>query len=274
MNKIGIMQGRICPTNVEILQLFPKENWQSEINIASEIGFSQFEILFDKELICLEIFKSTSNIEKLKIIEKKQNIEITSICIDYFSKYKTFSSSYKRKFFKILDKIFNFVKETSIQTIVIPYCDTNDIKNSNELMSVLTLLSLSDLEKYLEDNNLYLALELNLSALKIKECFDRFNFKNIGVCYDTGNATGIGFNAHEEILTLNCLIKHVHIKDKPLNGKNVMLGYGDADFNKCIKSLNKINYNNSLILETIYNKNPKKEARANFNFINNILSKK
>ena len=65
--------------------------------------------------------------------------------------------------------------------------------------------------------------------------------------------------------------QHIHIKDKPLGGANVMLGEGDADYKKCIESLKSINYNKSLILETIYNINPKNEAVINFNFLNSFI---
>jgi len=44
MNKIGIMQGRIIPSNLNKLQLFPQKNWQSEIRTASKIGFTEYKI--------------------------------------------------------------------------------------------------------------------------------------------------------------------------------------------------------------------------------------
>lgn len=271
MNKIGIMQGRIIPSNLSKLQLFPQKNWQSEIRTASKIGFTDFEILFDKELLCLNEFNSNEKIEELIHIEQVNNISISSICIDYFSSYKTYTKNHRKDFFCMLDKIFNLIEKTQIKKIIIPYCDSNDINSKKDLMDVLNLFSIKNIDDALSKKSVFIAMELNLPAIEIVECFNKFNFKNIGVCFDIGNSTGNGFIAHEEILKLDSRIIHIHIKDKPLNGPNVMLGQGSADFKKCINSLKKINYKGSFILETIYKDNPKKEAKLNYNFVNNIF---
>ena len=271
MKKIGVMQGRICPSNLNELQIFPLNNWQSEIKIASEIGFSQFEILFDKDLVCIKEFSNEKNIKKLNDLEKINKISASSICIDYFSSFKTFSNDNQDDFIDMLMKIFKFIKKTSIKTIVIPYCDNNNIDNKKDLMNVLNFFLKKSIDDVLIKKDLYVALEINLSANEIVECFDKFSFSNIGICFDIGNSTGNGFLAHKEILILDEYIKHIHIKDKPINGENVMLGKGSANFKECIKSLEKINYENALILETIYYEKPEEEVSRNFNYLKKIF---
>ena len=164
MKKIGVMQGRICPSNLNELQIFPLSNWQREIKIASEIGFSQFEILFDKDLVCIEEFSSETNIKKLNDLEKINNISVSSICIDYFSSIKTFSNDNQYDFLQMLVKIFQFIKKTSVKTIVIPYCDSNNIDNKNDLMNVLNFFLEKNIDDILIKKGFFLALEINLSA--------------------------------------------------------------------------------------------------------------
>ena len=119
MKKIGVMQGRICPSNLNELQIFPLNNWQSEIKIASEIGFSQFEILFDKDLVCIQEFSNEKNIKKLNDLEKINKISVSSICIDYFSSFKTFSNDNQDDFIDMLMKIFKFIKKSSLMLLIL-----------------------------------------------------------------------------------------------------------------------------------------------------------
>lgn len=271
MNNIGVMQGRIFPSNLNQLQLFPKKNWQEEIKVASKIGFSQFELLFDKDSLFLNEFSSLKKIEKLNKLEKANKISISSICVDYFSLFKIHCKEHQNHFLIMLKKIIGIAEKTSIKTIIIPYCDSNAINSKRELLDALNFYLIKNIDNFLARKSISIALELNLGAEEVSDCFDQFSFKNIGVCYDLGNAAGNGLVPHEEILKLGNRIIHIHIKDKPVDGPNVMLGLGSVDFRKCMQSLNEINYNKSLILETIYKKHPKDEATINFNFINNII---
>lgn len=265
------MQGRIYPHSLEKLQLFPKYKWEKELDAAESIGFKNFELLFDKDLYCRSILDKNLNQEKLNLIGScNKGLAVKSINIDYFCTLKTFDDN-KLDFLNMLDEIINLIKGTSVKILVIPYCDENNLKDIDDLYKALEIFKESKIDELMISNNLFLSLELGLSAKSIKEVFNNFSFKNIGICYDLGNATGFGFKPEKEILLLNNLINHVHIKDKPLNGSNVMLGNGDVNFTKCINSLHKINFKGGLILETIYNKSPLAEALKNYNFIKNVL---
>tara|TARA_B110000003_G_scaffold171439_1_gene171107 strand:+ start:5703 stop:6524 length:822 start_codon:yes stop_codon:yes gene_type:complete len=268
---LGIMQGRIYPHSLKKLQLFPRYKWEKELDAAKAIGFKNFELLFDKELYCRSILDKKLNQEKLNLIgDLNKELSVKSINIDYFCTLKTFDE-HKLDFLNMLNEIINLIKGTSVKILVIPYCDENNLKDIDDLHKVLELFKESKIDEMMISNNLSLSLELGLSAKNIKEVFNNFSFKNIGICYDLGNAAGSGFKPEKEILLLNNLINHVHIKDKPLNGSNVMLGNGDVNFAKCIKSLHKVNFNGCLILETIYSKSPLEEVSQNYNFIKNVL---
>ncbi len=71
---------------------------------------------------------------------------------------------------------------------------------------------------------------------------------------------------------LDDFIVHVHIKDRKVNGPNVMLSEGDVNSVECFKSLKKIGYDGQIILETSYNNSPIDEAKKIFEFIQNIIS--
>ena len=269
---IGIMQGRIYPQCLERLQLFPKHKWEKELVKANNMGFNNLELLFDKDLYCKTLLDNRVIQKKLiKPPNSNNKFSIKSINIDYFSSIKTFDGS-NSNFLDMLYEIIALIKETSIKTLVIPYCDENSLDDLDDLYKVLEIYKESNIDELMISNNLFLSLELGLPAKLIKDGFDTFSFKNIGICYDLGNAAGLGFKPEKEILILNDLINHIHIKDKSLNGTNVMLGNGDVNFKECMNSLKKINFNGCLVLETIYKNNPCKEAEKNFHFIKNIIN--
>ena len=271
---LGIMQGRIYPHSLDKLQLFPKQKWEKELVAASNIGFKNFELLFDKDLYCKTLLENSVIQKKLNEYENSnEQFSVKSINIDYFSTIKTYDGN-NLSFIDMLDKIIALIKGTSIKILVIPYCDENNIQNIDDLYKALEIFKKYKIDELMIRNSLSLSLELSLPAEHTKDIFDNFSFENIGICYDLGNAAGLGFKPEKEILILNNLINHIHIKDKSFNGHNVILGNGDVNFEECINSLNMINFNGSLVLETIYEKNPYEEASQNLNFIKNIIYQK
>ena len=55
---------------------------------------------------------------------------------------------------------------------------------------------------------------------------------NITVNYDIGNSAALGYDPIEELDSYGDKISDIHIKDRTLNGGPVVLGEGDADFEK------------------------------------------
>lgn len=267
--KLGIMQGRLFPNSVMKLQQFPTNNWLDEIFAANNIGFNEFELLYDKKLDCLSVFRSEDSITRLKRAKQDTGISTSSICVDYFANFNNMSK--REEFLKLLYDIASIAKSFSIETIVIPYCDENSINTVSELADVLNFFNLIDLDNFLESQNITIAMEMNIKGELISNTFSKYTFKNIGICYDIGNASGNGYVAHKEIVLLQNYIKHIHIKDKPLNGKNVMLGEGIADFKECINSLKRINYAKSCIFETGYFSSPIEEATQNYSYIKQFI---
>ena len=58
MNKIGIMQGRLSPPIDGRIQAFPINDWESEFEKASKIGFDCIEWIFDMEDIVVYLIDS------------------------------------------------------------------------------------------------------------------------------------------------------------------------------------------------------------------------
>lgn len=273
MNKIGIMQGRVLPERLDQLQIFPVSNWKNELIEIKGIGFNYIELLFDKELILETILEDVEDVKSLGINPNNQNngLAVQSICVDYLSVVSVLNVKTEFIFYTKIIKLMESIRNTTINILVIPFFDVNFIASERDLCFVLDWIKEKKLDEIAFKMNIVLALESTLSAFQIKSAFANHAFNNIAICYDLGNARAVGYSPEEEIISLNDLIAHVHIKDRKVNGPNVMLGKGDVDFIACFKSLKKIGYDGQLILETVYEVLPAVEAKKNLQFIQNII---
>ena len=274
MNKIGIMQGRIFPERLDKFQIFPASNWKDELIKIEEIGFNCVELLFDKKLV---LEKLLADFEKFKSLgikpnNKRNGFIAKSICVDYFSSVSILNPEMEHFFYDKIIKIIDTINNTTIDVLVVPLLDVNSVTSKNDFQFVLKWIEERKLDEIASRSNIILALELDLPADQIRSVFIKYSFNNIAICYDLGNARAAGNFPEEEIIMLGDFITHVHIKDRKVNGPNVMLGEGDVNFVECFKSLKKIGYDGQIILETPYNNSPIDEAKKNFKFIQNIIS--
>ena len=72
---------------------------------------------------------------------------------------------------------------------------------------------------------------------------------------------------YEDIEKFNKTINHIHIKDKNINKKNVLLGKGLVNFDLLFLKLKKINYKNSFTIESTRGKNFLISAKKNYLFL-------
>ncbi len=274
MNNIGIIQGRVLPERLDKLQIFPSSNWKDEMTEIKKLGFNCVELLFDKELILEKLLSDADNIRSFGIIRNCKNKEFTarSICVDYLSSISMLNPKTASLFYDKIVKLMDIAYNTAINILIIPFCDANSLASEGDLHLVFDWIKENKLDVLASKSNIILTLELSLPAYAIRSAFKAHLLKNIAICYDLGNARAAGHSPENEILILNDLIAHVHVKDRKVNGPNVMLGEGDVNFKACLNSLKEIGYSGQLILETAYKASPATEAKSNLRYIQNIIS--
>ncbi len=272
MNRIGIIQGRVLPERLDQLQIFPISGWRDELSKIMEMGFDYVELLFDKELVLDRLLADFANIKNLGISLDNTNkvLAAQSVCVDYLSSLSVINPETESLFYNKIVELIDVFGNTTVDILVIPFFDANSIVSESEFRFVLDWIARREFDEIALRRNIILALELSLPASQIRSALMEHSFKNIAICYDLGNARAAGYLPENEIITLANLIAHVHIKDRKVNGPNVMLGEGDVNFVECFKSLVKIGYGGRLILETTYESSPAAEAERNLQFIQNI----
>jgi len=265
------MQGRVIPDRLDKFQVFPASSWQKELAEIKEIGFDCVELLYDKGLVCKALLSDPENINELGINPESIGLGPIpySMCIDYLSSTSVIEE--KKMFYGTVIDIVEKVKHSKIKILVVPFFDENSIRFQQELRAVLDWCKECKLDDFACANDILLALELSLPALQIRTVLEEYEFNNIKVCYDLGNARAMGYYPENEIIELGDFICHVHIKDRRINGPNVTLSEGDVDFIACLKALKKIGYKGIMILETRYSDFPAIEAAKNLQFVNNVI---
>lgn len=262
-NKIGIMQGRVLPDSTDKLQIFPSQ-WNRELTLIKKLDFEYVELLDDKEGLFRKLLKK----QKLELFNhlSVSKLKCNSICMDRLCNFSLISDS--TAFLKELEELLYNLSDKKNFIFIIPFFDENKINNGSELYTCLENLSRYD--KFLEDNNLFFSLEIDLPAGTINEVFQKFSLNSISLCYDLGNNIKHGYDLYKDIMLLKNIINHIHIKDKE-NGKNIQIRENNSQISGVIKALKEISFNGIMILETCINPNPLREAEKNLNTIKKYL---
>lgn len=275
MFNIGIMQGRILPEDVNFLQFFPWSHWKEELPAAGELGFDYYELLFDKNLLLKKLLSLPGNYSLLGLNNVHRSgssiPEVKSICMDYLCLLNLLDRKDRHLFCDMIKNLISHLIDTSIEIIVIPFFEKNLITSANDLRLAIEIIHDEGIVETALNSNLTLALELDLPANVIRGVLSEFNYENVRICYDMGNASFQGYKPEKEIADLNEFICHVHVKDRRSGGPNVMLGDGDVNFINCFRALKTNDYDGMLILETGYFISPEQEAKRNLDYVRHTI---
>ena len=245
--KIGIMQGRLVEQFKNKIQSFPMNNWKKEFELANDCDLKIIEWIFDENTP--NPIMTSNGIQEIKQLMKKNDIEINTICGDYFMIKKLFNESEieLEKNIETLKKLIIQANKLEISMIEIPLVDSSSLKNSKNEEQVRN--SLEQVMLIAEQNNVTIVLETDLNPQNFDEFLTKFEHKNIMANYDSGNSASLGYNVKEELIILKKWIKNVHVKDRIFNGGTVQFGTGDTKFDEFFSMLSKINYSGDLIIQ-------------------------
>lgn len=266
------MQGRLLPKINNQIQAFPEKNWKKEFEIAEKYGFNSIEWIIDKNNNPL---LSNDGINDIKQILSKFNVDVNSICCDYFMEHFLFrvTQEEQEKNLEVLKKIIINADKLNVKILEIPLVDSSSMKNDSEERELIK--NLSKIISLIEELNITIGLETDYDSKKILKLLKNFDSKNIGLNYDSGNSCSLGYNPEEELLSYGKYIKNIHIKDRKLHGETVPFGEGDADFDLFFSTLKKINYDGELIIQgaRIENNSPEKACIEYREFIQRFIER-
>lgn len=251
-HNIGIMQGRLTQPKGRGIQFFPFENWKEEFYSAQKLGLDEIEFIFDYDCYRENPLWTDEGIKQIKKHMDKTGIKIQSVCFDYFMRRPFYKAKAEERDFikkentQIIKKVLSGMKKLGITLLEVPLVDTSSLQNEYEkegfrewLTNIINIV----------DEGIYFALETDLNPKNFLEYLESFRHSRVGANYDSGNSSGIGYDAYEEVTTLKDYIFNIHIKDRIYHGTTVSLGTGSADFDRLFTGLKEIEYKHSFILQ-------------------------
>lgn len=273
MNPIGIMQGRLSsPINGKI-QAFPWDTWENEFSIAADTGFNEIEFIFESTGYRKNPLFTKEGLQKIDLLSRENGIRVNYVCADYFMEIPFIrgSENTRNKNKEILKHLIEQCAQIGIKGVEIPFVDNSRIENESEAETVANCLL--ECIPIAEVHNIRIGLETSLNPDDLKRLIERIDHPLIEANYDTGNSASLGYNTEEELLKLGKYIHNIHIKDRVLGGGTVPLGEGDVDFDLFFKTLDKISYDGSFILQTARGKDDIEVAKKYLRFVKQNIQK-
>lgn len=254
MFSYGIMQGRLTPSQNRGIQFFPFDNWKQEFYIAQELGLQEIEWIFDYENFNENPLWTESGCNEIKGLVDMTGICVHSVCFDYFMRrpfYKYANDEQidvRKENETIFLNVLSHMKQIGARLIEVPLVDDSSVKSEVEEKMVIEFLG--EMAKEAEKYGIRVGIESDYPPVVFRDFLEKIHPFNIVANYDSGNSSGLGYDPEGEILSLNKYLYNLHIKDRVFQGTTVKLGTGSADFDKVFSSLNKVGYQNSIILQT------------------------
>ncbi len=261
---LGIVQGRLSFSGRK-LQFFPK-NPLAEFATASKIGYDFIEFFGERKKNFKNPVWSDQGIKKYIRASKKYNQKIYSFCDDYIINHSLGS---KLTLKEIINTI-NQLQKLKIKKYILPLYGKSFINKKNENKICANLFEIS---KTCKKKNIELLIESNMRPKEFFKLKKKIKLNNFYFLYDTGNRVLLKKNSVSDILKFNKEIKHVHLKDKNLKNKNVIIGEGDVQFNFIFNAFKRINYKGSFTIESQRGKVIKEQATKNYIFFKSLIKK-
>lgn len=270
-NCIGVMQGRLLPKYKGRYQAHPLGYWQNEFPTARSFGLDCIEFILDFNDYKKNPLLSTSGILEIKKIALETNVDVKTVCADYFMDlpFHSDNDEVAEESINIFKKLIKNAGLLKVSDIVIPCVDQSSIKHTRQYnLFIKRLLSLIPFAEEFEVN---LSIESDLSPKEFSKLLDCFDSKRITVNYDTGNSASLGFDVEEELEEYGNKISDIHIKDRLLGGGPVELGMGYTNFEKFFKKLEEFNYSGPFILQAYRDEGGEKIFKKQYDWIKPYL---
>jgi len=259
---VGIVQGRL--TASKKLQCFPKDPFK-EFHLANKIGYNFVELFTERKINKKNPIWSEKGRYLLKKISKKNNLSLITACDDHI-----ISSGFNKKYLTYVRQLLDKLSQLKIKKFIIPLEGKAEVSDLNIKKTIHYLNKISKIcyEKKIK----YFLIESNIDFKTFAIIKKSIKKKNLYFLYDLGNRVNLHQNVFQDILEFGRNIKQIHIKDKNLFGKNVVIGKGNVDFKAAFKAIKKLSLKNlSFAFENNRGKDPFLSARKNLKFFKKLI---
>lgn len=248
-NLVGVMQGRLLPKYQGRYQAHPVGCWHEEFPVAQRLGLDCIEFILDfNDAEANPLLRRGGADEIAKVVDET-GVVVRTICADYFMEAPLHArdSAVAEASMSVFKRLLSTSKQLGVSDIVLPCVDQSSLNGEENAARLIAALRsvLGDLEA----SGINVSLETDLAPQPFAELLGALNSPRVTVNYDIGNSASLGFDPVEELSAYGARISDIHIKDRVRGGGSVVLGQGNADFDRFFRTLQKFNYKGPFIMQ-------------------------
>ena len=249
--KVGIRDGML-PVSFE-------ESFQK----AKDIGFDGIELCMGVNYREHALWQE-GGIDNVNSLAEAAGIEVSSLSPGGFTAYSFMhpTDSVRSEGIAKLQYLAEIAPQLGAKVILVPFFGNGKIEDDH-IDAERFIDGLKAAAETAEKHDVSLAIESTLSAEQHQRIIDNVGSSAVGVYYDMGNATGLGYDSPAEIRDLGKAITQMHIKDTGGNHA----GEGDVDFPAVFEAAHVVGYDSWFVLETPGKDDPVASAAKNLNFV-------
>ena len=246
---IGIMQGRLSPSEDGRIQSFPTRSWRKEFTRAHKAGLASIEWIYVAETEAANPLGSDRGIEEVQALAKGSGVAVKSVCADYYMSERLVNQEGvgNRSAIKHLGWLLGRVRRLGARHVVLPFVDSSSLRSVREVEGLLAVLK--EVIPVAEHTEVEIHLETDLYPDGFAGLLTAADHALVRANYDTGNSASLGYDAQKELTMLGPWLGSVHIKDRLRGGGTVPLGAGAVDFGACFRMLREIGFEGPFILQ-------------------------
>ena len=254
--KIGIRDGML---RVPFEERFRK---------AAELGFDGIELCLggaeDEHPLLSE-----AGIEQIQRLADEADIEVSSFSPGGFTSYTFFLPDDEKRELGIqyINRLSRVAPQFGVKVILVPFFGNGKIE-SDQVLNPRLVDGFRRTGEVAAKYGVTLGIESTLSAEEHERLVEAIGLKSVGVYYDMGNATTLGYDSPSEIRRLGDKICQIHMKDTGGNH----LGEGDVDFDAVGAAIKAIGFDDWLVLETPTKDDPDASNVRNLEFVQELMA--
>lgn len=248
-NPIGVMQGRLLPKYQGRYQAHPVDRWADEFPKAAACGLDCIEFILDFADAEANPLLRPGGPDEIRRAIDETGVKVQSVCVDYLMEAPLHhpDESVASSSCSIVQRLLEASAALGVTELVVPCVDRSALLDrAAEDRLVGTLFSLVEKAELTAIN---LCLETDLAPQRFAELLDRFDTGRVTVNYDIGNSAALGFDPAEELACYGDRISDIHIKDRLRGAGSVLLGTGDARFDRFFESLRTCDFRGPFIMQ-------------------------
>lgn len=263
-NPIGILQGRLTPSNGRGIQFFPSEEgeWEFEFERAGELGLSHIQWACDT----VENPILDAGFRKKVLVKIDQTgIPVKNMDVQFLVKLDIAQCSEE-----LIERVCQAVAEINAGNVEIPLLESSSLLDSSKRVERLSVLE--RFIKAAQRHAVHIAIETDLPPQELTEILTVL--PSISVVYDSGNSAHMGYDVSEEFAAYRQRVSNIHIKDRLRGGGSVALGTGNADFPRLFEVLKRMEYAGPITLQPARGADGDeiKTVAAQIVFVNNYMT--